>query len=227
MSNGPLLRPADGNIHSEAGPRWGRTHAGVDLSEWDWRVRSMYRGTVVSVVYHAVSDWRVNVRHNGFITRYIHLRSVSVKVGDKITGDTPAARVIGRVGTAGTGPHVHVEIHPGSVWRGTASASVARINALLLGTRADGSSNPTIAATTASSITPTTPTGGLTVSEANRIRNELSALIRERGDRNRDQLAALIRERTDRNRQQLAALIRSETDRNHEQLAKLLEDQEG
>lgn len=192
--NGPFLRPADGEITSKAGPRPGvgafNTHFGVDIGALlGWACRSMYRGTVVSVVHFARDDWRVNIRHEGFIARYLHLRSVSVKVGDRITGDSPAARQFGTTGTAGPppfgGPHVHVEIHPGSTWAGSRTASISRINNLLLGTPVDGSSNPPGGGSRPAASTPT-PTGGLTVSIASSINSTVRAA--------RDALAKLIRE---------------------------------
>lgn len=143
MNNGAFLRPCDGPIHSRAGYRPGigafDYHYGVDMGQWDWAVRSMFNGVVVAIQTYAVGDdYAVNVRHNGFLTRYRHLRSVAVKVGDRLTERN---RFIGRIGYR-RAPHVHVEIHNGEVWRGNPSANITRINNLLLGTPNDGSSNP-------------------------------------------------------------------------------------
>ncbi len=85
-------------------------HAGVDFrSSEGAAVRATAIGTVTEAGLTGGYGNMVEIDHgNGITTRYAHLSSISVKVGDKIeTGD-----VVGHVGTTGrsTGPHLHYEV---------------------------------------------------------------------------------------------------------------------
>ncbi len=108
----PLDKPVHAGYRQTSGfgPRWGRMHSGLDFAA--------ARGTPIlatadGVVVHA--GWMsgygnlVEIRHAlGFETRYGHLNSVNVKVGQRVSrGDN-----IGGMGTTGrsTGVHVHYEI---------------------------------------------------------------------------------------------------------------------
>lgn len=155
MSNGTFRRPADGPVSSWAGPRPGvgafANHYGVDIAgQFGWNVRAAYNGTVVRIYGDGRNDQRLIIRHSGFLTSYLHLSRIDVRVGQSVrSGD-----IIGKIGTAGTGPHVHFEVHPGSVWQGIYTADMTRANNLIRGTRTDGSSNPPRPAATPASSTP-------------------------------------------------------------------------
>jgi murein DD-endopeptidase MepM/ murein hydrolase activator NlpD len=102
-SSGYGLRtdPADG--HSV-------NHLGFDLAaKAGTEVAAAARGTVVHAGPAGTYGYLVTLRHdNGFETRYAHLSSVDVKVGDLVE----AGADLGKVGSTGysTGPHLHFEI---------------------------------------------------------------------------------------------------------------------
>lgn len=100
-------------ISSSFGPRWGRSHEGIDLA--------VSAGTPVSAAADGVviqSGWNggygisIYVDHgNGIITRYGHLSQAYAQVGRSVKqGET-----IGLSGNTGnsTGPHLHFEIRIG------------------------------------------------------------------------------------------------------------------
>jgi murein DD-endopeptidase MepM/ murein hydrolase activator NlpD len=71
------------------------------------------RATAAGVVTEAGNSGgygiMVEIDHgNGLTTRYAHLSSISVKVGDRVA----TGAVVGHVGTTGrsTGPHLHYEV---------------------------------------------------------------------------------------------------------------------
>jgi murein DD-endopeptidase MepM/ murein hydrolase activator NlpD len=85
-------------------------HAGVDWSgPWGANVHSTAPGTVVFAGSRGGYGNTVEVDHgHGFKTRYGHLRSISVTVGQRVAkGST-----VGRLGSTGrsTGPHIHYEV---------------------------------------------------------------------------------------------------------------------
>lgn len=85
-------------------------HSGADLAApANSRVRATANGVVTFAGKKAAYGRVVEIDHgNGLKTRYGHLRSYSVKRGEKIKFQ----QIIGRVGSSGrsTGPHVHYEI---------------------------------------------------------------------------------------------------------------------
>lgn len=113
----PLARPTVvGYISSKFGKRKdpinGRrsVHKGIDIAA---PPRTPIHATAPGIVTFA--DWNgaygrmVEVDHGaGFITRYGHLRSIDVKVGDRVAFHDQ----VGRMGSSGrsTGSHVHYEI---------------------------------------------------------------------------------------------------------------------
>ena len=91
-------------------------HRGIDLSTFRQGdpIIATADGQVVVVEYdHGGFGNNVVIRHrHGFFTRYAHMRSFRVSVGQMIQqGD-----VIGYIGNTGlsTGPHLHYEVHIGS-----------------------------------------------------------------------------------------------------------------
>jgi murein DD-endopeptidase MepM/ murein hydrolase activator NlpD len=113
----PLARPLDGDrvITSEFGVRSdpflgiGAMHTGLDFrAETGDPVRVTGPGTVIASGRQGGYGLCVDVDHgNGVVTRYGHMSSLSVSVGEKLkTGDT-----VGLAGSTGrsTGPHLHYE----------------------------------------------------------------------------------------------------------------------
>ena len=110
---GPFALPLRGRLESGFGHRWGRLHAGVDISVLGTdRVRAALAGTVVKIGYqdrYAGYGNIVLLRHgNGVATLYAHLARVGVKVGERV--DRRA--LLGRAGCTGscTGQHLHFEV---------------------------------------------------------------------------------------------------------------------
>ena len=111
----PLAHPVPG-LHrrtSGFGPRWGRMHEGLDFAG---ARGSEIRATAAGVVTHA--GWQsgygklVKIQHPlGFETRYAHLNSINVSVGQRVS----RGQNIGGMGTTGrsTGVHLHYEIRRG------------------------------------------------------------------------------------------------------------------
>ncbi len=108
------VKPLDNAIFtSPFGQRWGRLHAGQDYAApVGTPLKSMSSGTVVGAgpmsgygVYIDIKYW------DGSVSRYGHLTSVNASVGQQVApGDVVA--LSGNTGHS-TGPHLHVEVHPG------------------------------------------------------------------------------------------------------------------
>ena len=85
-------------------------HGGIDLAAgYGTEVPAAAAGTVVTAQAQGGYGLTVVVRHpNGFESRYAHLSSLGVKVGDAVA----QGQQLGRVGSTGrsTGPHLHFEV---------------------------------------------------------------------------------------------------------------------
>lgn len=156
-SKATFRRPADGRIVSLAGPRsyvgrYGNMHYGVDIgAQHGGNVRAAWAGTVTHN-YGSGNNRTLVLRHfDGTSTGYLHNSQNLVRVGQRVE----SGQVIAKVGTAGTGPHLHFEYHP-SGWYSPSQAQINATNNLLRGSRNDGSSNPG----GGSSSTPAPATGG-------------------------------------------------------------------
>jgi hypothetical protein len=120
-SNSPLsiVFPAVGyslnNMSSPFGPRWGKMHKGVDIAcPIGTDVVAVWSGTVVKCDHNGAGSAgkNVSISHGeGFLTRYLHLSSIKVTVGDVIN----QGAIIALSGNTGhsTGPHLHFEIRTG------------------------------------------------------------------------------------------------------------------
>ncbi|MBO5182840.1 MAG: peptidoglycan DD-metalloendopeptidase family protein [Bacilli bacterium] len=110
-------------VTSEFKYRWGRLHAGLDISGCGFGspIYSIASGTVTDVVnncpgqgYYGSSCGGgygnvVYINHgNGMIVKYAHLNSVTVRVGQTIS----KGQVVGTMGNSGssTGTHLHFEV---------------------------------------------------------------------------------------------------------------------
>jgi len=86
-------------------------HRGVDIANrFGAPVLSTSRGVVTFAGKMKDFGYMVDIEHGyGFKTRYGHLSSLAVKVGDEVSD----SQLVGRVGSSGrsTGPHLHYEVH--------------------------------------------------------------------------------------------------------------------
>ena len=101
-------------VSSHFGPRWGRTHGGIDISGYNIYGKDIVAaksGTVIVVTYNWSLGNYVMIDHgNGYVTLYAHMSAFTsnAKVGKYVSQGT----VIGKIGSTGdsTGPHLHFEI---------------------------------------------------------------------------------------------------------------------
>jgi len=109
-SGGGLVWPASGSVTSRFGPRWGRSHTGIDIGAgYGSQVWAAGPGRVVSAGWNSGYGQMVAISHgNNVVTRYAHLSSINVKAGQAVD----SRQFIGRVGTSGntTGPNLHFEV---------------------------------------------------------------------------------------------------------------------
>ncbi|GGN95101.1 peptidoglycan DD-metalloendopeptidase family protein [Saccharibacillus kuerlensis] len=100
-----------GSISSTFGTRWGKLHAGIDLTGPS-NIAASAPGTVT---YAGVMSGYGNIviisHSDGYETRYGHLKSMSVSVGQSVS----RGQSIGVMGNTGhsTGTHLHFEIRKG------------------------------------------------------------------------------------------------------------------
>ncbi|WP_445952539.1 peptidoglycan DD-metalloendopeptidase family protein [Thermodesulfitimonas sp.] len=102
--------PLSGPILSGFGIRWGRMHTGIDIgSGYGTPVGAASGGTVIRAGWYGGYGRTVDIDHgNGVVTRYAHLASISVGIGEVVE----RGEVIGTVGSSGHayGPHLHFEV---------------------------------------------------------------------------------------------------------------------
>jgi murein DD-endopeptidase MepM/ murein hydrolase activator NlpD len=112
----PVARPVGaGRISSRFGSRRDPFlnqqgfHAGIDFAAGPGvPVRATASGNVVAAGWEGGYGNMVEIAHaGGFSTRYGHLSSILVSLGDRVA----AGDLVGRVGSTGrsTGPHLHYE----------------------------------------------------------------------------------------------------------------------
>ena len=110
---GTFIKPYDGVVTSYIGPRWGRTHNGIDIAGDRCNGKPAYAacdGVVVRADWYGGYGNCVIIDHgNGVQTLYAHLSAISVQVGDVLS----AGDEVGKIGSTGnsTGPHLHFEVH--------------------------------------------------------------------------------------------------------------------
>ncbi len=97
-------------ITSKFGPRWGKTHNGIDIAgNTGDPVTAAFDGVIEDAGVVSGYGNMIKIKHeDGLETLYGHLSSINVKKGQEIKkGD-----VIGEVGSTGrsTGPHLHFEL---------------------------------------------------------------------------------------------------------------------
>ncbi|MBW4084839.1 M23 family metallopeptidase [Paenibacillus sp. S150] len=107
---GKFAWPVSGaSITSSYGERWGRVHKGVDLVSGNRTIKAADAGTVsFAGVQSGYGNVVIVDHHNGYVTYYGHLSSISVSAGQKLEQGAQ----IGIMGSTGrsTGTHLHFEI---------------------------------------------------------------------------------------------------------------------
>lgn len=115
QGSGSMAWPVDGlyQISSPYGYRWGRLHAGVDISgggAYGHVIRAAESGTVEYAGYDGDFGYNIIINHGGGIkTRYAHCSSLGVSYGEYVE----KGQAIARVGNTGYsfGAHLHFEVH--------------------------------------------------------------------------------------------------------------------
>ena len=105
---GRLAWPARGSISSGFGQRWGKLHKGIDIAG-SGSVMAADNGRVTFVGWDGGYGKLIEINHgNGMKTKYGHLSSYNVKVGDVVQ----KGQKIGMKGSTGnsTGVHLHFEV---------------------------------------------------------------------------------------------------------------------
>lgn len=101
--------PVNGTVTSEFGPRWGRLHAGIDISAPNGTaIRAAKAGTVIYSGWQGGYGQAVVIDHGGGLTTlYAHQSRLASSSGQ----DVEAGQVVGYVGSTGnsTGNHLHFE----------------------------------------------------------------------------------------------------------------------
>ncbi|GAA2352609.1 transglycosylase family protein [Streptomyces cuspidosporus] len=110
----PVAGHAIGTAWGVPGSHWSSGHhTGVDFPvATGTQVRAVGSAEVVAAGWGGAYGYQVVLRHpDGMYTQYAHLSSLSVHVGQKVSG----GHQIGRSGATGnvTGPHVHFEVRTG------------------------------------------------------------------------------------------------------------------
>jgi murein DD-endopeptidase MepM/ murein hydrolase activator NlpD len=113
----PVRKPIDGELDLQSGfgvrvdPFLGTPamHTGLDLhGETGDAVRATGDGTVIAAGWNGGYGRTVDIdHHNGVSTRYAHLSSIDVRVGQSVK----SGQILGKLGSTGrsTGPHLHYE----------------------------------------------------------------------------------------------------------------------
>jgi murein DD-endopeptidase MepM/ murein hydrolase activator NlpD len=105
-----FVKPMDGRVTSEFGPRWGTMHKGLDLAAPAGSpIRAVTGGTVRRADWNGGYGNAVIIDHgNGVSTLYGHAASLNVKPGQRVN----AGDIIAKEGSTGdsTGPHLHFEV---------------------------------------------------------------------------------------------------------------------
>lgn len=114
---GEFIWPVPGyynSVSSHFGPRWGRTHGGIDIAGYNIYGKDIVAakaGTIITVTYNWSLGNYVMINHgDGYVTLYAHM---SAFVSNTVVGRyVKQGEVIGKIGSTGdsTGPHLHFEI---------------------------------------------------------------------------------------------------------------------
>ncbi|MCW2743761.1 MAG: peptidase [Mycobacterium sp.] len=112
-SDAGWIRPCDGPVTSEYGPRWGTVHPGIDLGcPYGAPILAATTGTVTFAGWQSGYGNFVMIEDtDGTVSAYGHMSAITARAGQAVTPGTQ----LGRVGATGdaTGPHLHFEIRIG------------------------------------------------------------------------------------------------------------------
>jgi murein DD-endopeptidase MepM/ murein hydrolase activator NlpD len=110
VGNAAVVRPVVGRLTSAVGPRWGRSHNGLDVAN---RIGTPIFAITDGVVVESgpatgFGMWVVLRHRDGTRSVYGHINRTFVRVGERVS----AGEQIAEVGNRGysTGPHLHLEI---------------------------------------------------------------------------------------------------------------------
>ena len=109
----PYVLPAEGEISSEYGWRWGKLHRGLDIAnQIGTPIVSSAAGRVTYAGWNDYGyGYLIEVLHaNGVRTLYGHNSKILVKLGQSVRQSQPIA-LMGSTGRS-DGPHLHFEIIP-------------------------------------------------------------------------------------------------------------------
>jgi murein DD-endopeptidase MepM/ murein hydrolase activator NlpD len=113
QGSGQLIWPVNGTFTSPFGMRWGRLHAGIDISVPEGTpIRAADSGTVVLMGWVGGYGNYTCIQHTGSMsTCYAHQSSFATSNGASVS----QGQVIGYSGNTGnsTGPHLHFEVRIG------------------------------------------------------------------------------------------------------------------
>ena len=108
--SGAMIWPLNGPISSPFGPRWGRTHSGLDIAvPIGTPVRAAMAGRVtIAGPMGGYGNYACITHAGGLSTCYAHNDSVNVSEGQSVK----QGQVIAQSGNSGnsTGPHLHFEV---------------------------------------------------------------------------------------------------------------------
>jgi murein DD-endopeptidase MepM/ murein hydrolase activator NlpD len=102
--------PAQGELTSGFGMRWGRHHRGVDIANAiGTPIYAVWDGRVIRASMQGGYGLTVEIEHSdGYITRYAHCNRLLVREGDRVVVGQAVAQM-GNTGSS-TGPHLHFEV---------------------------------------------------------------------------------------------------------------------
>ena len=102
--------PAQGELTSGFGMRWGRHHRGVDIANAiGTPIHAVWDGRVIRASMQGGYGLTVEIEHpDGFVTRYAHCHRLLVQEGDAVVAGQTVAQM-GNTGSS-TGPHLHFEV---------------------------------------------------------------------------------------------------------------------
>ena len=113
QGSGEMIWPINGRISSPFGPRWGRLHAGLDISApAGTPIRAARAGSVVLASPYGGYGNYTCVNHGGGLSScYAHQQSIATSRGASVD----QGEVIGYVGNTGNsfGNHLHFEVRVG------------------------------------------------------------------------------------------------------------------
>ncbi|MBB3051566.1 murein DD-endopeptidase MepM/ murein hydrolase activator NlpD [Prauserella isguenensis] len=108
---GGAAKPAEGELTSTYGARWGTVHYGIDIANSiGTPIHSTLPGEVIDAGTASGFGMWVRVQHSdGLVSVYGHIDQATVSVGQQVG----AGEQIATMGNRGqsTGPHLHFEIH--------------------------------------------------------------------------------------------------------------------